>query len=321
MSSKPMPRDTHAILLLHGGAGAPKRDKLTPASEREHRDTLIAALRVGYEILQSPDGTALDATQATVEWLENSPLFNAGRGSVFTREGRNELDAAIADGTTRKAGAVAGVTRLRNPIRAARAILDRSPHVLMIGDGAERFAIDAGCEEVAPLYFWTQDAWDEMQEVHRQVEAKADQIMGKTPHMSHGTVGAVAVDRRKHLAAATSTGGLTYKRSGRVGDTPIIGAGTYADNATCAVSCTGRGEIFQRYCVAHDIAARIQYAKEPLAHAAETTLASLPTETDGVGGLIAIDREGQFAMPFNTRGMFRGYVTADGRFHVAIYPE
>ena len=320
-SSKPMTSSNRAILALHGGAGAPKRETFTPAAEREHRDTLIAALRVGYEILRQPGGTALDATQAAVEWLENSPLFNAGRGAVFTREGRNELDAAIADGATRRAGAVAGLLRIRNPIKAARAVMDRSPHVFMIGEGAERFAAECGCEEASPDYFWTQTAWDEMQEVHRQVQEKNADIRGRTPHMSHGTVGAVAVDASGNLAAATSTGGLTYKRAGRVGDTPVIGGGTYADNETCAVSCTGRGEIFIRYCVAHDIAARMKYGRQTLQDAARDALGGLPLEGEGIGGLIAIDREGNFAMPFNTRGMFRGYVTEEGRFHAAVYPE
>ena len=316
-SSKPMTIDTRAVLVIHGGAGAPKRETFTPAAEREHRDALVAALRSGYEILKQPGGTALDAAQAAVVWLEDCPLFNAGKGSVFTREGRNELDAAIMDGATRKAGAVAGVLRLRNPVLAARAVMDRSSHVLLIGEGAERFAVDSGCEQVDPEYFWTQSAWDEMQEVHRRVVEKA----GKTPHMSHGTVGAVALDLEGNLAAATSTGGITYKRAGRVGDTPILGGGTYADNATCAVSCTGHGELFIRYGVAHEIAARMKYAGQPLVQAARETLDTLPGDADGVGGLIAIDGAGNYAMPFNTRGMFRGYVTADGRFHVAVFPE
>jgi beta-aspartyl-peptidase (threonine type) len=320
-SSKTMVRETHAVLVIHGGAGAPDRATLTPASEREHRDTMIAALRAGYEILRQPGGTALDAAQAAVIWLEDSPLFNAGRGSVFSREGTIEQDAAIADGATRKAGAVAGINRVRNPILAARAVMEKSPHVLMIGEGAERFAFQSGCDEVSPLYFWTEEAWKEMQEIHRQVTDKASTVQGRTPHMSHGTVGAVALDPSHNLAAATSTGGLTYKRSGRVGDTPVIGAGTFADNGTCAVSCTGRGEIFIRYCVAHDIHARMKYTQQSLFAATETVLNELPREAEGVGGLIALDRMGNFAAPFNTRGMFRGHVTQDGRFHVAIYPE
>ena len=320
-SSKPMTPISRAILAIHGGAGAPKRETFTPAAEREHRDTLIAALRVGYEILRTPGGTALDATQAAVEWLENSPLFNAGKGSVFTRDGRNELDAAIADGATRRAGAVAGLLRIRNPIKAARAVMDRSRHVFLIGEGAEKFAIGCGVEAVEPDYFRTQSAWDEMQEVHRKVQHKDPDVDGRTPHMSHGTVGAVAVDASGNLAAATSTGGITYKRSGRVGDTPVIGGGTYAENETCAVSCTGHGEIFIRYCVAHEIAARMKYGRQSLPEAAHAVLAGLPAEAEGVGGLVAIDREGNFAMPFNTRGMFRGYVTAEGRFHAAVFPE
>lgn len=318
---KPAPK---VVLVIHGGAGVEERDKMTKEMEQKYRDDLERALRAGHAALDKKEGTSLDAVEAAIKVLEDSPLFNAGKGAVFTREGRNELDASIMEGKTKKAGAVAGVTRTKNPICAARAVMD-SEHVLMIGDGADRFAHSKGVAAVSPLYFWTEQSWRELQDAQKEHERKREGGSGerKRPANHFGTVGAVAVDRAGNLAAGTSTGGLTYKRAGRVGDSPIIGAGTYAENEACAVSCTGHGEVFIRHAVAHDIVARMKYKKQALREAAEETFKSLPPEKEegGVGGLIALDRDGNFAMPFNTNGMNRGSITNDGRVQVSIYDK
>ncbi len=308
--SDPARAPDKAVLVIHGGAGVAPRAKMTAEKEKEYRADLERALRAGHEVLQK-NGTSLDAVEAAIRVLEDSPLFNAGKGAVFTREGRNELDASIMDGKTKKAGAVAGVTRVKNPIAAARAVMEKSEHVLMIGDGADRFAISQGVTEVNPLYFWTPHRWQQMLDARDKEPARHD----------GGTVGAVAVDHAGNLAAGTSTGGMNCKRPGRVGDSPIIGAGTYADNKTCAVSCTGHGEVFIQYAVAHDIVARMRYKNLGLPEAVAETFADLPKEEGGVGGLIALDRDGNFVMPFNTNGMHRGYVTAEGKTVVAIYEK
>lgn len=306
------------VLVIHGGAGV-KPEKLSAEREKQCRAGLEEALRAGYEILDR-GGTSLDAVEAAVRVLEDSPYFNAGKGAVFTRDGRNELDAAIMDGKDRRAGAVAGVSRIKNPISAARAVMEKSKHVLLVGEGADRFAAEAGLEMVSPVYFWTPYRWKELEEeLHKESKSEKHGALSPPGDGHFGTVGAVALDRHGNLAAATSTGGMTAKRPGRIGDSPVIGAGTYADDL-CAVSGTGHGEVFIRFAVAHDLAARMRYKGESLREAADEVLRQLPEEKDGAGGLIALDRAGNYAMPFNTKGMFRGYIT-DGAPHVAVFDK
>lgn len=284
------------MLLIHGGAGTIPRAEMTPDLEQQFRSALEQSLRSGHAVL-ARGGTSVDAVEIAVRVLEDSPLFNAGRGSAFTRDGHNEMDAAIMDGKDKRAGAVAGVTTIRNPISAARAVMERSPHVMLIGRSAEELAKDAGVEIVDPAYFWTERRWKQLQE--------------------HGTVGAVALDASGNLAAATSSGGMTGKRPGRIGDTPVIGAGTYAENQSCAVSATGAGEYFIRWTVAYDIAALVKYRGMSVAEAADEVVhRKLPRES--VGGVIALDRDGNFGMPFNSNGMYRGWMGEDGVAHVAI---
>jgi len=310
-----------AVLVIHGGAGVRSKEKMTAALEKRYRADLELALREGHKALQKEGGTSLDAVEAAIKVLEDSPLFNAGKGAVFTREGRNELDASVMDGNSGKAGAVAGVTRVRNPIAAARAVMEKSPHVLLVGEGADRFALGKGVAEVSPTYFWTEERWQQLRDAQAD---QAKQGKGAAPRGAvsyFGTVGAVAVDRAGNLAAGTSTGGMTSKWPGRVGDSPLIGAGTYAENGACAVSGTGHGEVFIRHVVAHDIAARVKYKKLSVRQAADEVMNALPKEEGGVGGVIVIDREGNFATPFNTEGMYRGHITRDGKVQIAIYEK
>lgn len=314
------------VLAIHGGAGALSRTKLSVEAEKEHRAVLEESLQQGYQILRRHDGTSLDAVEAAVRVLEDSPLYNAGKGSVFTHDGRTELDAAVMQGKDRSAGAVAGVTILKNPISAARAVMEKSEHVLLIGRGAELFATRQGLEIVDPSYFWTKERWLQLQaalreEVHPPKRRGSEARSGPPPDRHFGTVGAVALDPHGDLVAGTSTGGMTNKQCGRVGDSPIIGAGTYADNTVCAVSGTGHGEVFLRHAVAHDIAARMKYQGLSVQDAAAEVMQRLPKEPGGVGGVIALDTQGNLAMPFNTEGMYRGYVTASGKFYVAIYDD
>jgi beta-aspartyl-peptidase (threonine type) len=308
------------VLAIHGGAGVLPRKEMTPEREKQYRAVLEQALGEGYKALRKEGGTSLDAVESAIRVLEDSPLFNAGKGAVFTHEGRNELDAAIMEGKEKKAGAVAGVTRLKNPISAARKVL-ASDRVLLAGPGADRFAIARGAEEVNPVYFWTEHRWQQLQKaLEEEKKRKGDKgVAGPSPDRHFGTVGAVAVDGNGNLAAGTSTGGLTNKPAGRIGDSPILGAGTYADNAACAVSATGHGELFMRFAVAHEVVARMKYKKLSVGDAAVEALRELPEEEGGVGGLIALDARGELAMPFNTEGMYRGYVTGDGKIHVSIY--
>jgi beta-aspartyl-peptidase (threonine type) len=321
---QPMPR-AKVVLVIHGGAGVLSREVMKAEREGLYRRALEQALRTGFETLQK-GGRSLDAVEAAIKVLEDSPLFNAGKGAVFSHEGRNELDASIMEGAERRAGAVAGLTRIKNPISAARAVMERSPHVLFIGDGADRFAIDAGLEAVSPVYFWTPERWKELQDaLERERQPARPPASGpqsrqaSAPDRPFGTVGAVALDRRGDLAAGTSTGGMTNKRHGRVGDSPIIGAGTYADNATCAVSCTGHGEVFIRYAVAHEIGALMKYRKRTVQEAAREVLEGLPKEEGGVGGIIALDADGNAALEYNSEGMYRGTITEDGAIEIAIY--
>ncbi|MBA3392539.1 MAG: isoaspartyl peptidase/L-asparaginase [Deltaproteobacteria bacterium] len=304
-------------LVIHGGAGVITRAKLTPEREAAIREMLAQALREGHAIL-ARGGSSLDAVTRTIVLLEDSPLFNAGTGAVFTHDGTNELDAAIMVGTTRAAGSVAGVRTVKNPILLARALMERSPHVMLVGAGADAFAVVAGVERVEPAYFFTPERWQQLQD-----KLAAEQAAGAvlaTPDDKLGTVGAVALDHARGLAAGTSTGGTTNKRYGRVGDSPVIGAGTYADTS-CAVSATGHGEHFIRHAVAHEICARRAYLRLPLARAAHEVVMEDLVKVDGEGGVIALDRDGHVAMPFNSPGMYRGYIGEDGVPHVMIFVE
>jgi beta-aspartyl-peptidase (threonine type) len=322
---KKAPAAPKIVLVIHGGAGAPPEKEMTAAERKVYKKVLEEALCQGYKVLKKKNGTSLDAVVAAIQVMEDSRVFNAGSGAVFTHEGRNELDASLMEGKEKKAGAVAGVTRIKNPILAARAVMEKSAHVMLIGDGADRFAISQGVKEVNPADLWTKKRWKELQEALKKEKEKKGARRKEAARNRHlGTVGAVAVDRAGNLAAGTSTGGLTNKRHGRVGDSPIIGAGTYADNKACAVSCTGHGETFIRYAVAHDIAARVQYQKLSVKDAVEEVLLkSIPEEKDGLGGVIVLNAKGDFAMVYdkNTDGMFRGYATSDGKFHVLIYKD
>jgi beta-aspartyl-peptidase (threonine type) len=304
------------VLVIHGGAGVIRKD-LTPEKEKLVRADLEAALDAGYAVLKN-GGSSLDAVVKSIVVLEDSPRFNAGKGAVFAHDGTNELDAAIMDGATLRAGAVASVHRAKNPILLARAVMEKSPHVMLVGDGAEAFAKTVGIELVDPSYFRTEERWQQLQQALKAEDAKQTSTLGRAVH--YGTVGAVALDKQGQLAAATSTGGMTNKRWGRVGDAPIIGAGTYA-NAHCAVSATGWGEFYIRAAAAHDICARVEYAKQPVAAAANVVVMDVIPKLGGDGGVIALDADGNFATPFNTDGMYRGWVDRDGKVHVAILAE
>lgn len=312
-------------LVIHGGAGVISRENLSPEREAEVRVALTQALQAGHTVL-AQGGSALDAVSAAVRVLEDSPHFNAGKGAVFTHDGVNELDAAIMDGTTRKAGAVAGVRHVRNPIELARLVMEKSPHVMLVGEGAEAFAKTQGVTLVDPKYFYTEDRWQGLQRALEKERAQPPSSSVQpgydpvTGDHKFGTVGAVALDQHGGLAAATSTGGMTNKRFGRVGDSPIIGAGTYAD-PNCAVSATGHGEFFIRYTVARDICARVEYQSLPLQEAARVVVNDVLVQAGGEGGVIAMDREGNIAMPFNSSGMYRGHVGEDGKPVVAIFQD
>ena len=306
-------------IVIHGGAGTIERSKMTPEKEREYRAGLERALTAGYEILKR-GGSSLDATEAAVRVLEDDPHFNAGRGSVFTSAGTNEMDASIMEGKTLQAGAVASVKHVKNPIGLARLVMEKSPHVMLDCAGAEAFAKENGVELVDEKYFFTQERWDALQKI-KEAE-KHGGVGGKKFFISeddrHGTVGVVALDKGGNLAAATSTGGMANKLPGRIGDTPVIGAGTYANNQTCAVSCTGDGEYFIRAGAAHEVSTLMEYRGMKLQEAAQTALDAVK-KLGGSGGLIAIDKNGAVALPFNTNGMYRGYVDPNGKFVVEIY--
>src|SRR5687768_6906694 len=301
-------------IAIHGGAGVISRASLTAEAERAYRADLGRALDAGYAVLDA-GGSSLDAAVAAVRILEDSPYFNAGKGSVFSHAGVNELDAAIMDGATQKAGAVAGVRHIRNPIELARMVMERTPHVLLSGEGAEEFALEQGVDLVPGSYFYTERRWKQLEEAQRN-----DKLASAEEDIAFfSTVGAVARDQNGNLAAATSTGGMTNKRWGRIGDSPIIGAGTYADNATCAVSATGSGEYFIRAVVAHEICARVRLSGVTAAEAAHAVIHGKLKEIGGDGGVIVVDRNGALALEFNSEGMFRGARDSGGRREVAIY--
>jgi beta-aspartyl-peptidase (threonine type) len=313
------------VLVMHGGAGTILKKNMTPEKEAAYRKTMIKALQTGYDALKSGK-SSLDAVEVAIHVLEDSPLFNAGKGAVFTHEGKNELDAAIMDGKSLKAGAIAGVTVIRNPISAARAVMEKSEHVMMAGKGAEDFAKQAGLTLVDPSYFYTEERWKGLQQALKQDsmktvldhDKKAQRLGTLNPDFKFGTVGAVALDKAGNLAAGTSTGGMTNKRFNRIGDAPIIGAGTYANNATAGISGTGWGEFYIRTVLAHDLSAMMEYQKLSVQEASKRVIAKMG-KLGGDGGLIALDKNGQVAMEFNTAGMYRGTVTEDGKITVDIY--
>jgi beta-aspartyl-peptidase (threonine type) len=311
------------MLVVHGGAGTITRTSMTPEMEKQYREKLEEALRTGHAVL-AKGGSSVDAVEATIRVLEDSPLFNAGKGAVFTHEGRNELDASIMDGKTKAAGAIAGVTIIRNPISAARAVMEKSAHVMMVGRGAELFATKMGLEIVDPSYFWTERRWKGLQqELEKEQGQKPKPQASVMPgdEKKYGTVGAVALDQAGNLAAGTSTGGMTNKQFGRVGDAPIIGAGTYAENESCAVSGTGHGEFFIRWTVAHDIAALVKYKGMTVQQAGDEVIHKKLEPVKGEGGVIILDTNGNFAMPFNSEGMYRGWIAPDGEPKVLIYKD
>jgi L-asparaginase / beta-aspartyl-peptidase len=294
-------------IVLHGGAGNLKPENYSEEQVKKYEEELNAAVEIGVNILEN-GGSSLDAVEQVVRYLEDCPMFNAGRGAVFTNDGKNELDAAIMEGKELKAGAIAGVGDIKNPISTARMVMEKSPHVLMVGKGASLFASQNGAELVDSAYFFTDRSWQALQ--------RALDRDGKM-----GTVGCVALDKDGNLAAATSTGGMTNKRFGRVGDVPIVGAGTYANNNTCAVSATGHGEFFIRYTVAHDISALMEYKGLTLAQASDEVIHNKLEKVDGRGGIIAVDKNGNVHMSFNTSGMFRAFASADGDRGVGIFTD
>ena len=303
---KPLADKQEWAIVIHGGAGVITRDKMTPEMDKEYRAALTVALNVGKKILID-GGSALDAVEKTINILEDNPLFNAGKGAVFNHDGKNELDAAIMDGSNLGAGSIAGVTDIKNPISAARRVMTNSPHVMLAGAGASQFAKEQGLEIVSPDYFYTDRRFNDLQEALKKEKM--------------GTVGCCALDRSGNLAAGTSTGGMTNKKYNRIGDAPIIGAGTYANNKTCAVSGTGHGEFFIRWTVAHDISALMEYKGLSLKEASELVVNDKLVKAGGSGGVICVDRLGNVSLPFNSPGMFRGFATADGKEGVYIYRD
>lgn len=310
-------------IVIHGGAGAIARYKMTPELEKAYTEGLAASLTAGYEILRV-GGSSLDAVQRAVNVMEDNPLFNAGKGAVFNHAEKNEMDAAIMDGQTLKAGAVAGVQHIKNPVNLARLVMEKLPHILLARDGAEEFAKAQGMELMPDDYFFTELRWKQLQELKAREKGQEDTDLSEgnpDKDKKYGTVGAAALDKSGNLAAATSTGGMSNSRYGRVGDSPIIGAGTYANNQTCAISTTGHGELFMRCLTAYDVSAMMEYRGLSLSQATETAIFNRLTQLGGTGGLIAIDQKGNIALPFNTPGMYRGYYLPGGKPQTAIYKE
>ncbi len=309
-----------ATIVIHGGAGALAPGRYSPEEEAAYKAKLTEALDIGYSVLED-GGSALDAVEAAIVLLEDSPLFNAGKGAVFTREGKNELDASIMDGASLNAGAVAGVVKVKNPIRLARAVMENSEHVMFARDGAEEFAKQQGLETVKKKYFYTDKRWRAYKEALQAEKQKSDKESAMPAGFKYGTVGAVALDKNGNLAAGTSTGGMTLKRYGRVGDSPIIGAGVYADNKSCAVSSTGHGEYFMRLTIARDICAQVEYGGRSVEDAANDVIHNRLDALGGGGGVIALGADGSYAMVFNSKGMFRAVKSESGVVEVAIYGE
>lgn len=311
------------VLVIHGGAGTITKESMTPEKEKAYTEKLSEALKAGFSEIQKGN-SSVEAVAASIVILENSPLFNAGKGAVFTADGKNEMDAAIMFGKNKSAGAIAGVHTIKNPIKAAIAVMQNSPHVMLSGKGAEDFAYSQKLEIVLPSYFWTKERWDGLQKIKKK---EAEKTLGKNKKnailesyeidQKFGTVGAVALDKNGNLAAGTSTGGMTNKKWNRIGDAPIIGAGTYADQ-NVGISCTGWGEFFIRATAARTIAAKIEYQNKDVKTAAQETIYEIE-KLGGDGGLIALDKNGNIAMPFNTSGMYRGSITEEGEIEIEIY--
>lgn len=302
-------------LVIHGGAGTISRDTMTPELQARYEGGLKAALDAGYTILEQ-GGSSVDAVEAAVKSMEDFPLFNAGKGAVFNHEGKHEMDAAIMEGATLKAGAVAGIDGVKNPVSLARAVMEQSEHVMLTGDGARKFAEQQGLEFEPEDYFFEQQRYDQLQDA-----LKDDRVQLDHSEKKFGTVGAVALDASGNLAAATSTGGMTNKKWGRVGDSPVIGAGTYANNDTCAVSCTGHGELFIRTVVAHTVSCLMEYKGLPLQEACDVLVMDKLVKIGGEGGLIAVDKAGNIAMPFNSEGMYRACRSSNGKEEILIYKD
>ncbi|NCP44969.1 MAG: beta-aspartyl-peptidase [Flavobacteriales bacterium CG18_big_fil_WC_8_21_14_2_50_32_9] len=314
-------------IVIHGGAGTILKKNMTPAMEKAYQEKLQEALDSGYVILKN-GGSAIDAVEKAILVMEDSPLFNAGKGAVYTNAETNELDASIMDGKSLNAGAVAGVSHIKNPIKLARMVMEKSEHVMLSGKGAEDFAKQHQLEMVDSAYFYNEHRLNQLNKIKKTEKIQLDHSDEKNQgdatefkDSKFGTVGAVALDKHGNLAAATSTGGMTNKKFGRIGDSPIIGAGTYANNATCAVSCTGHGEFFIRNVVAYDVAALMEYKNLSLLDAANYVVKEKLVKLGGEGGLIAIDNHGNIAMPFNTKGMYRGYKKSNGESQILIFKD
>ncbi len=324
----------HWAIVVHGGAGVIERATMKPETEAAYRASMKQATEAGAKVLDD-GGPALDAIEAAIHVLEDDPLFNSGRGAVFAADGKNELDSAIMDGATLKAGAVAGVTRTRHPISLARAVMDKSPHVMLIGPGADEFASQVGLEQVDPSYFFTERRWESLiKQLKKEGRPIPQRPAGAPPEPSEpiseiesphahkfGTVGVVALDRHGNIAAGTSTGGTQAKRWGRVGDSPIIGAGTYASNQSCAVSATGTGEYFIRLTVAREVCSLVQYKGMKLQEAADHVIHKELQDLHGDGGIIAITPDGQLAWSFNTSGMYRARLVEGGKIQIGVYND
>ena len=327
--SKEKPEDKTPVqqefaIVIHGGAGTILKENMTDSLELAYKEALTEAIKIGYEILEN-GGTSLEAVQRTINSMENSPLFNSAKGAVFNHEGINELDASIMDGETLNAGAIAGVTNVKNPINLAYEVMTNSEHVLLSGKGAELFAKEHNIELVDPSYFFTQNRFDALQRtLAKEKSSSSNKTAFYDPFIKddkYGTVGCVALDKNGNIAAGTSTGGMNNKRYNRIGDSPIIGSGTYANNATCGVSSTGWGEYFIRGQVAYDVSAQIEYAGKDLESAAKNVIQDKLTNLGGTGGIVALDKFGNPSMEFNTEGMYRAYMNDKGQLTLGIYKE
>lgn len=316
-------KEKHFAIVIHGGAGTIKKENMTPEQEVAYRDKLQEALNVGYKILEE-GGSSLDAVQKTINVMEDSPLFNAGKGAVFNSLGKNELDASIMDGKTLNTGAVAGVKRIKNPINAARIVMDSTHHVMMAGKGAEDFAKLNGIEFVDDKYFHTEKRYNQLLKAQEREKVTLDHSAMVTKELiddhKYGTVGAVAIDKSGNIAAATSTGGMTNKKYGRVGDVPLIGAGTYANNSTCGVSATGTGEYFIRTVATHETSNLMQYKNLSLKESLDNVIKQVG-DLGGSGGMVGLDKDANIAWSFNSAGMYRGYKKSNGENEVKFYEE
>ena len=318
VKSKAPTKSVEYAMVIHGGAGTILKKNMSAAQDSAYRQTLTQALNIGGNILKT-GGSSTEAVIETIAFMEDSPLFNAGKGAVFTHDGQNELDASIMHGKDLNAGAIGGVGNIKNPIKGALAVMEKSDHVFLTGEGAEEFCKSVDLEVVDPKYFYTDRRWEALQKILNKEGA----IGSNDPVFTDskfGTVGAVALDKEGNIVAGTSTGGMTNKKFNRIGDSPVIGAGTYANNNTCGVSCTGHGEFFIRYAVAHDVSAMMEYSQNTLGQAAEEIVNSKLKEAGGSGGLVALDKYGNVSMPFNTEGMYRGYIN-DKTSYVGIYKD